>query len=127
MARRQTIVPKLGRPRRRPNRTRRAYSSQFYAHLGPPPDRIDLPLARLYWMKIIDLIDRGGWGRNERTVLRRLAERWRKRMLGEDHRWLLAGTKAGRLPRDIEQALRPAPLPGWGTLDQLIKQARGGA
>jgi hypothetical protein len=116
--------PKLGAPRKRPERTRRAYSAKFYAHLGPPPDVIDLPLARLYWMRIVDLIDRGGWGRNERTVLRRLEARWRKRMLGDDHRWLMVGARAGRLDRGIEQVLRPTPAPGWGALDQLLEMAR---
>lgn len=104
------------KPRRMPENRKPAYSSGFYADLPPRPETPDLVQARLYWMRICELLDDPTkmYKRNERTTLRRLKETWRRRAFGEDHRWLLVGGKPGRLERGLEAAVRPEPRPGWG-------------
>lgn len=56
------------------------------------------------------------WTRSERAGLQRLEKRWRRRALGYDKRWLVAGLKIGRLPRETEDAIAPRkrrPDPAW--------------
>lgn len=48
------------------------------------------------------------WTRSERRVLAELEKRWRHRYLGYDKRWLLRGTHAGRLPRELEREISTA-------------------
>lgn len=104
------------KPKRRPHKRRAPYSSAFYADLPDPPVAGDLVQARLYWMRLCELIDDTSkvYARNERTCLRQLRDRWRRRAFGEDARWLLVGSKPGRLDRGVEAALRPAAAAGWG-------------
>lgn len=117
IARTPGLAPLRTRTTRATGRPRRAlYSAAFYADLGPAPTVPDVVQARLYWMRIVDLIDKEGaaWTRNERTSLRRLEKVWRARMLADDGRWLLVGTRPGRLTRALEEAVRPTPAVGWG-------------
>ena len=104
-------------PRARHRSGRRPmYSAAFYADLPPRPELPDLAQARLYWLGIMRLLDDETkiYTRNERTALRRLREVWRRRAFGDDKRWLLAGTRPGRLERALEAAIRPPKAVGWG-------------
>lgn len=89
------------------------FTRTFYQFLGEPPLEPDMDAARGYYAKIQQLVDRGNWTRGEWAGLRRLERRWRARLDGQDRRWLLYGTRAGRLDRDVENALRPDPHPEW--------------
>lgn len=116
------------RPPRKPVAGRRPmYSASFYADLGPAPTEPDLVRARLYWLRIIEVTDREDacWTRNERISLRRLERVWRRRMLGEDRRWMLVGTRAGRLEPALEEAVRPAAA-GWGEQFKIVRPAEHG-
>ncbi len=51
--------------------------------------------------------------RAERANLQRLERVWSTRATGADRRWNLYGSRPGRLRRDIEASLRPAPSEDW--------------
>lgn len=89
------------------------FTRSFYQWLGQPPLEPDTAQARQYYATIMQLIDKGGWTRGEWAGLRRLERRWRARLDGQDKRWILFGTHAGRLDRDVEMALRPQADPDW--------------
>lgn len=104
-------------PLRRDNRgkaPRRAlYSRTFYQFLPTAPRAPDREQARVYLQAIHKLIERGGWTRAEWAGIRRLERRWARRVAGEDARWEVVGAKAGRLVRELEDALKPLPDPAW--------------
>jgi hypothetical protein len=80
-----------------------------YAHLvGPSPtcEPGDSTRAAAYLDKIERAIDRGGWNASERTRLYRLRDKWRLRAQDRDARFLVAGTRAGRLDVDQEGMIR---------------------
>lgn len=89
------------------------YSAAYYAYLGSAPTGTDPTQARTYYRAICHQLDKGGWTRSEWTGLRRLEQRWRRRVDGQDARWALFGAKAGRLVKELEDALRPAVSPEW--------------
>lgn len=97
---------KRGRVPRKPH-----YSRTFYQFLPPPPSVPDKLQARVYLSAVEKLVNRGGWTRAEWVGLRRLQKRWQRRVDGDDLRWNMVGSKSGRLPAAIEQALRPEPHP----------------
>jgi len=53
-------------------------------------------------------IDQGGWKPGERTRLYRLRDKWKARAEGKDPRFNVAGTRAGRLDKSIEDAIEGA-------------------
>lgn len=92
-----------------PRRAR--YSRTFYQFLPPPPTVPDKQAARVFLAAVYKAIDRGGWTRAEWGGLRRLQTRWERRVAGDDLRWNIVGSKSGRLPSALEQALKPEPHP----------------
>lgn len=88
--------------------------------LPPLPTTFDRHAAIDYHATLLELLGRGGWTRNETRSLQRLERRWKRRALGRDPRWLLAGDRGGRLPRETEAVLADAagslarkPHPDW--------------
>ncbi len=60
----------------------------------------------MFYRRVLTAIDRGGWTHSERSALYELEKRWRPRALGQDPRFMLAGTQGGRLPRDLERRIK---------------------
>lgn len=89
------------------------YSRSFYALLGIAPTTASRDEARVYYAAILRAIDHGGWTRGEWAGLRRLETRWRRRVDGDDTRWTIVGAKSGRLPAELEEALKPVPDPAY--------------
>lgn len=89
-------------------------TARYYAELGPAPTTPDRGAAADYHAAILTLLERDGWTHQERTNLQRLEQRWARRASGEDLRWALVGSKAGRLPKAKEQMLKPPADPAWG-------------
>lgn len=86
--------------RRRQRKARAAY----WAVLGVTPsllpgDRIG---AAIWHRKLVAVIEQGGWSHNEQTALADMERKWRRRARGEDARFVLAGNRAGRLPKSVE-------------------------
>jgi hypothetical protein len=102
------------RTRRHAPWTRRANgSAAFYAELGPTPSVPDLAAARAYHVRVLELVERGGWTKIEMMNLKRLEKRWKRRAMGEDGRWLLVGEAGGRLSKEREAATGRTPSPHW--------------
>jgi hypothetical protein len=87
------------------------YSRTFYNELGRAPTTASRDEARVYYAAINRALDKGGWSRGEWAGLRRLEKRWRRRVDGDDTRWTIVGAKSGRLPAELEAALKPLPDP----------------
>lgn len=96
-------------PTRAPER-----SARYYAELPPEPTApFTVAKAETMLESIMALLQRGEWTRQEYGNLSRLARRWRHRAEGKDPRWLITGTRAGRLPAVVEKAIQPEPDPLW--------------
>ena len=82
--------------------------SSFLAELGPAPVCApgDHQSARAYLLRVVSLIERGGWSASECAGLHVLAKRWRRRASGQDARFNLVGNRTGRLPRTLEARLK---------------------
>jgi hypothetical protein len=95
-------------------------SAPFYAYLPAAPTTSDRAAARRHFDAITDLLAvydelaaSGSFpplSHQHRTNLQRLAHRWRRRAAGDDARWNLAGTRPGRLPKELEIKREPHPL-----------------
>lgn len=90
---------KTGRPR----------VSAYYADIGPSPECAagDHAAALAYLHKIEQAIVKGGWTAWENIRLKKLRLLWERRAFGRDPRFDAVGTRDGRLPADVEHALRP--------------------
>ncbi len=105
-------------------------TSRIYSQLPAMPATAgDIEQAQVYHQAITDLLFRddvareqrirGGTAppecltRAERANLQRLERVWSTRATGADKRWNLYGSRPGRLKRDIEESLRPAPSEDW--------------
>jgi hypothetical protein len=95
-----------------------APTNRAYARLGPAPRHPDRQAAIDYHQRIVDELqadaarpadDPERLTHTERTNLLRVEKRWRARAAGTDRRWLLVGTRSGRIARDLETATRPTP------------------
>jgi hypothetical protein len=86
---------------------RRAKAS-FWHELGPPPECRpgEFDKAKIFERRVMELLDRGGWPKVEYITLRKLAVKWGRRARGEDFRFVIAGTAAGRLPKELDQDVR---------------------
>lgn len=89
-------------------RRRRQATAAYWQYLGPAPSCLpgDLVGAAIFHRKIVSVIERGGWTRNEQTALGSLERKWRQRARGEDARFVLAGNRPGRLHRTVERRVR---------------------
>jgi hypothetical protein len=98
-----------------PAKLRANGTAPFYAGLPAPPTTPDLPAAVAYHAALTDRLDTLGptLSRVDLTNLRRLERKWRRRCAGDDHRWLVAGTRPGRLPRIVEGSYQGRPDPAW--------------
>jgi hypothetical protein len=85
----------------------RAVQAAFRGELGPMPVCApgDVHQAGVYWRRVVRLLERR-WSHSDTVQLRRLERKWRERMQGKDARFMVAGTRAGRLTRPVEQTLR---------------------
>lgn len=99
----QPVKPVQGMPAPRPPARARVYGA-YWSMTGPAPvlDRGDTALARAFWERLKDALDAGGWTPADAASLAKLEQRWRERAFDRDPRFTIAGTRAGRLPRDIE-------------------------
>jgi hypothetical protein len=99
--------------RARPTPRRAPYRDLLTAE--PTAHTIDA--ARAYHDGVVALLTDGprdGWTKADMASLYRLERRWRRRADGDDARWLLVGSKPGRLSPAVEKALRPtAADPRW--------------
>lgn len=82
--------------------------SSWLAELGPAPvcDPGDHTAAKAYLLRLIGLIERGGWSASECASLHALVKRWQRRAAGQDRRFNLVGNRPGRLPRDLEARIK---------------------
>jgi hypothetical protein len=82
-----------------------------YAHLinlaNPGSGRMH---ARRMVLEIERLLDHAGWSDSEAQMLYEARDKWRRRQDGLDARYLLVGTRRGRLPRWLEDAAREHQL-----------------
>jgi hypothetical protein len=114
--------PVLRRPRSPTDRAE-VGTARYYAYLPARPDRpFTREKAGAYLDAILALLARDGppgqptalpWTRSEEKNLYRLARVWRHRAAGRDARWLLVGSRGGRLAAPIEQALQTPADPAW--------------
>ncbi len=97
---------RVGRPRNadRPLRDRKG---AYWPLLGLPPVLApgDRAGARGFIARLQRVREAGGWSHSDRTYLAELERIWQRRADGEDLRFMVAGTRPGRLPRDVEQQL----------------------
>lgn len=89
-------------------------TARFYTDLGELPTSNAREAAIDFHARILTVMEMPGWTHQERTNLQRLEKKWGARARGEDERWALVGSKAGRLPKATEQQLRPPADPEWG-------------
>ncbi len=77
----------------------------YWATIGPSPECEpgDVGTAQRFYAAIVRALDEGPWTHSERTALGSLEKKWRKRAYGEDPRFLVAGTRPGRLLRGLER------------------------
>ena len=89
-------------------------SAPFYAYLPAAPRGPDLPAAMDYLDVLLRLMiadeNRPTLSHMHRSNLKRLCRRWRSRVAGRDARWNIAGTRPGRLPKELEIKREPHPL-----------------
>lgn len=87
------------RARKQDKRQHRGRTMAFWPDVGPPPacGPGEIEIARGYLWKIRRALDRGGWSHSEYVYLWGLEKTWARRASGEDGRFMIAGTKAGRL------------------------------
>ncbi len=79
----------------------------YFAELGDSPslEAGDRAGAKRFLMRLEVVIDRGGWSTSERNRLYRLRDKWQRRAAGTDPRFMIAGTKPGRLSAEQEYDL----------------------
>jgi hypothetical protein len=79
----------------------------YWAVIGPSPECEpgDLATAQRFYAAIVRAVDEGPWTHSERTALGALEKKWRRRAYGEDPRFLIAGTRPGRLLRGLERRI----------------------
>lgn len=92
-------------------RGRKPLKSAFWAFTGQPPicGPNDRRAARDFHEKVVAALERPLlWSKSERVSLYQLEARWRKRALGQDLRFCLAGAngKGGRLTRSMESRMK---------------------
>lgn len=83
--------------------------ASYWSDLGDPPicEPGETTAARLFYRRILSVLDQGGWTGSERAALCVLAKRWLARAEGRDGRFMEVGTVgAGRLPRDVERRIK---------------------
>jgi len=89
-------------------------SAPFYTDLPAAPTTSDRAAARIYLDAIERLLDADDLARalshQHRSNLTRLARRWQRRCAGLDTRWMIGGTRPGRLPKELEIKREPHPL-----------------
>lgn len=81
----------------------------YWSMIGKSPECEpgDTTSALIYYRRIMNAIDSGGWSTVERAALHVLAKRWLARAQGKDARFMEVGTRgAGRLPSNIEAKIR---------------------
>lgn len=79
----------------------------YWAVIGPSPhcEPGDVATAQRFYAAIVRAVDEGPWTHSERTALGALEKKWRRRAYGEDPRFLVAGTRPGRLLRGLERRI----------------------
>ena len=66
----------------------------------------DVAMAASILYRIRAAIERGGWSGSEWGSLHQLRRKWEARARGEDLRFMIAGNRPGRLPRDSQRQLQ---------------------
>lgn len=116
-------TPRHLRPRAAARPKNPKYAARFYDSIpiAPPTDN-DRDAAARYARALAQLCDDDAdrhdddpkkLTRAERASLIRLHNRWDRRALGLDARWLIAGAKTGRLRKTTEALYRKPPDPAW--------------
>lgn len=79
----------------------------FWALTGPAPECAagDTVTASVFYRRVLAAIEQGGWTHSERSALYDLEQKWGARARGDDPRFMLAGTRSGRLPRTVERTI----------------------
>lgn len=80
----------------------------YWAFTGPAPECTpgDTLTAQRFYRKVLAAIEQGGWTRSERAALYDLEKKWGPRARGTDPRFMIAGTKGGRLDAAAEERIR---------------------
>jgi ATP-dependent Clp protease ATP-binding subunit ClpA len=84
-----------------------ALRGTYWATIGRPPicKPDDREAAAVYHRSIVEALEQSRWTHSERTALHNLEKLWRRRMLGQEARFLCVGTRRGRLPRVVEDRI----------------------
>jgi hypothetical protein len=101
--------------------------SGYFAVIGASPDcaPADYKTALAYLHLIEKALQEGGWTQYEFTRLNKLRAKWARRALGKDPRFDLVGTRAGRLPADVEYRLKGKQRKAWQA-DEAARRRKGG-
>lgn len=90
------------------------YSAPYYPSLPAAPTTNDRAAALKYLSAVQRLLldddKQRALSHIHRTNLFRLYRRWSRRAAGHDARWNIAGTRPGRLPKELEIKREPHPL-----------------
>lgn len=119
----KTMAAILRRKPARPPTRAPERSARYYVHLPPEPSPPFTPAKAEHMLETIMALIQDppetirAWTRQELANLYRLARRWRHRAEGIDSRWLVAGTRPGRLPAFVEKAIQPDADPAWTGAD----------
>lgn len=112
--------PLLRRRRQTPDGSPVGTTARYHADLPPRPlPPCTLEQAAQYLETIMGVLRAGPstgpprWTRSEEKNLYRLIRVWRYRADGRDPRWLLVGSRGGRLSAAVEKALQPPADPAW--------------